>query len=59
MIFVHPFNNNFSDNFVLFYWSKTMKREKKKINTLYEYERELYKNCYKIIIQIFFFSYGV
>jgi len=30
MIFVHPFIDNFSDNFgsLHFYWSKTMEREK-------------------------------
>ena len=32
MIFVHPFNDNFGDNlvFLLFCWSKKMKREKKR-----------------------------
>jgi len=46
MIFIHPFNDNFSDNLVFLssYWSKTMEREKGRemIRTSCEYERESY-----------------
>jgi hypothetical protein len=59
VIYVHPFEDNFDDNFIVLssYWPKTMEREKgrEKKRTSYECEREkLYKSCHKIDVQISF-----
>ena len=58
MIYVHLFNDNFSDNHVFLssYWSKTLEREKGRemIRTTCEYERKLSKSCHKMVVQISF-----